>query len=78
MIKVGKERIIKFDKSLREKRFLDSYDINKYEVIPFEFNGVKKNVYKNFNLSIFVDDECNADCKFCVAQLRYKNRNMLY
>lgn len=78
MIKVGKERIIKFDKSLREKRFLDSYNINEYEVTPFEFNGVKKNVYKNFNLSIFVDDECNADCKFCVAQLRYKNRNMLY
>ena len=42
MIKVGKERIIKFDKSLREKRLLDSYDINKYEVIPFEKKKKKK------------------------------------
>ena len=39
---------------------------------------LNKKVYKNFNVSIFIDDICNADCKFCVAQLRYAHRSMLY
>ena len=83
-IKVGSEREIKFDRSLREKRNeikqtegLD-WDVSKYDVIEHEFETGKRSVYKNFNFSIFVDDYCNADCKFCVAQLRYQHKNALY
>ena len=55
-----------------------NFDIYEKELVPFKFDGKDKEVYKNCNLSIFVDDYCNADCKFCVAQLRYENRNKLY
>lgn len=85
IIKVGDERNIKFDMNLRESRNVykqggnSDYDINKYELLDYEFkDGGKKKVYKNLNFSIFVDDYCNADCKFCVAQLRYHHRNELY
>lgn len=49
------------------------FDIKNAKLIDFDFEGKKKKVYHNCNLSIFVDDYCNADCKFCVAQLRYEN-----
>lgn len=77
MIKVGNERERKFEKDLRYKR-QKNYDIQEYESEEFEFETGKKKVYKNFNLSIFVDDRCNADCKFCVAQLRYEHKGKLY
>lgn len=85
MIKVGSDREIKFDKSLREYRncvkkdtnLLD-WNSNDYDFVDYEFKSGKRKVYKNFNFSIFVDDYCNADCKFCVAQLRYSDRNMEY
>lgn len=84
MIKVGSEREIKFDESLREKRNLakeskiSDYDINKYDLVPYDFSVGSKKVYKNVNFSIFIDDYCNADCKFCVAQLRYQHKNEIY
>lgn len=84
MIKVGSEREIKFDESLREKRKLAKetgcfdYNISNYELIPFNFQTGEKQVYKNLNFSIFIDDYCNADCKFCVAQLRYEHKKALY
>ena len=84
-IKVGDSRIIEFNEKLRESRNQykqggrSDYDISRYELIDYEFkDGGKKRVYKNLNFSIFVDDYCNADCKFCVAQLRYHHRNELY
>lgn len=77
MIKVGADREIKFDRDLRYKRQAD-YNIRNYESVPFEFATGPRNVYKNFNFSIFIDDYCNADCKFCVAQLRYQNKNLMY
>ena len=61
MIKVGEEREIKFDEKLRYDRQKD-YDITNYESIPYEFKSGKRDVYKNFNFSIFIDDYCNADC----------------
>lgn len=78
MIKVGNEREIKFQKELRYER-QRNYDIHEYDYHTWKFQnaGIKK-VYKNFNFSIFVDDYCNADCKFCVAQLRYSHRNEMY
>ena len=78
MIKVGTEREILFDKSLREKRH-ETYDINNYELVDYTFkDGGDRKVYKNFNFSIFLTDKCNADCKFCVAQLRYEHKNLMY
>ena len=76
-IKVGKDREATFDKSLRYNRQKD-YDINDYDLLDFVFSTGKRKVYKNFNFSIFVNDECNADCKFCVAQLRYQHKSMMY
>lgn len=77
MVKVGKEREIRFDRSLRYQRQAE-YDIFDYELLPWRFETGEKKAYKNLNLSIFVDDECNADCRFCVAQLRYEHRKQLY
>ncbi|MBO4878193.1 MAG: radical SAM protein [Ruminococcus sp.] len=84
-IKVGASRKIEFDEKLRESRNLykqggsSDYDISRYELIDHEFkDGGRKRVYKNLNFSVFVDDYCNADCKFCVAQLRYHHKNELY
>lgn len=54
-----------------------NFDIQKKDLIDFQFD-MPKRVYGNCNLSIFVDDYCNADCMFCVAQLRYENRSMIY
>lgn len=62
---------------IREKR-QELYNVEDYELIPFNFNGIDKRVYSNVNLSIFVDDYCNTDCKFCVAQLRFENRGKLF
>ena len=84
MIEVGANRKIVFDPSLREKRNyikqhdMTDWDLNNYETIDVTFNNKKRKLYKNFNFSIFVDDYCNADCKFCVAQLRYQHKNQMY
>jgi len=78
MIKVGSERDISFCRELRYTR-QKNYDISQYEYTSFEFPECgNKRVYKNFNFSIFLDDYCNADCKFCVAQLRYSHRRAMY
>lgn len=39
---------------------------DRYKYTPF----MGKNIYTNFNFSIFLLGECNADCKFCVAHIR--------
>lgn len=77
MKKAGEEREITFNKELRYLR-QQRYNVKEYESTEFEFETGKREVYKNFNLSIFVDDKCNADCRFCVAQLRYEHRGQLY
>ena len=77
MIKVGAERNIKFDESLRYCR-QKNYNIDNYDLVDFDFQIGHKKVYKNFNFSIFIDDFCNADCKFCVAQLRYQHKHEIY
>lgn len=64
-------------KKLRLER-QKNFDIYSKEQTVFDFSGKRKQVYNNCNLSIFVDDYCNADCKFCVAQLRYENQNQIY
>lgn len=78
MIPVGDKRELRFERELRFARQRD-YDIEDYDLVPFTFKDAgDRRVYRNFNLSIFVDDYCNADCKFCVAQLRYAQRGMMY
>lgn len=77
MIKVGCERQIQFNTSLRYDRQKD-YNIYDYDLVDYTFSKGKRKVYKNLNFSIFVDDYCNADCKFCVAQLRYQHKKMMY
>lgn len=62
---------------LREKR-QELYNVEDYTLIPFSFGNINKKVYSNVNLSIFVDDQCNADCKFCVAQLRFESRSQQF
>jgi len=62
---------------IEEKR-QELYNVEDFELNDFSFNGKIKKVYSNVNLSIFIDDYCNADCKFCVAQLRFENRNLTF
>lgn len=88
-IKVGKDREIEFNQELRDNRdkvkravregipFTD-FNIEDYDLVPYEFETGKRRVYKNFNLSIFLNTECNADCKFCIAQIRYQHKNAFY
>lgn len=61
----------------RERR-QELFNLEDYTFIPFDFEGKLRRVYSNVNLSIFVDDYCNANCKFCVAQLRYENKGKMY
>lgn len=77
MIKVGSEREIQFHKQLRYDRQRD-YNIFDYALSDYDFQVGNRKVYDNLNFSIFVDDYCNADCKFCVAQLRYEHKNKMY
>lgn len=59
-----------FKRELRYSR-QGVFDISSKELIPFDFSGKRYLVYGNVNLSVFLTDECNASCNFCVAKLRY-------
>ena len=66
------------NKEFRYKR-QECYNINAHELIKnFHFENENKIVYGNINFTIFIDDYCNANCKFCVAQLRFENRSQMY
>lgn len=62
---------------IREKR-QECFNVNDYTFNDFNFEGKQRRVYSNVNLSIFTDDYCNANCKFCVAQLRFENKGQMY
>lgn len=62
---------------IREKR-QECFNVNDYSFNDFNFEGKQRRVYSNVNLSIFTDDYCNANCKFCVAQLRFENKGQMY
>lgn len=77
-IQVGKNRKINFDIKLRYTR-QKNYNIYKYDLIDANFKDVGDcKLYKNFNLNIFINKYCNADCKFCIAQMRYQNAHAMY
>lgn len=63
--------------NIREKR-QECFNVDEYTFNNFNFDGKEKRVYSNVNLSIFTDDYCNANCKFCVAQLRFENKGQMY
>lgn len=69
-------RTLKFQ-PIREKR-QECFNLEDYSFDDFSFDGLQKKVYSNVNLSIFTDDYCNANCKFCVAQLRFENKGQMY
>lgn len=54
------------------------FHAERYNTKSFSFGGKEKSVYENANLSIFVNESCNADCKFCVDQLRYEGKGKTF
>lgn len=67
---------IKFQPAYEKRQEL--FNVEDYSFTNFDFDGKERQVYNNANLSVFVDDYCNANCKFCVAQLRFENRGMQF
>ena len=61
-------------RSIRRKEF----NAENYFTKPFTFKGKQKSVYENANLSIFVNESCNADCRFCVDQLRFEGKGKTF
>lgn len=72
----NKMNALKFQ-NIREKR-QECFNVDEYTFNDFDFDGKRRKVYSNVNLSIFTDDYCNANCKFCVAQLRFENKGKMY
>lgn len=60
--------------SILRARRQDDFHAEDYNTKPFVFDGIQKEVYDNANLSIFVNESCNANCKFCVDQLRFEGK----
>lgn len=50
-----------------------AFDPEDYEWLAEIYDIQGKRVYKNFNFTIFLDNYCNADCKFCVEQIKTAN-----
>lgn len=72
------ESAIGVNREQREKR-QQVFDINEKKLVPYVFpDGGQKQIYGNFNFSIFIDDKCDARCPFCVAELRYQERGKKY
>lgn len=72
----NKMNALKFQ-NIREKR-QECFNVDEYTFNDFDFDGKRRRVYSNVNLSIFTDDYCNANCKFCVAQLRFENKGKMH
>ena len=59
----SKERLLNYD----------VFDPADYQWLPFR----EYSLYKNFNFTIFLDDYCNADCKFCIEQIKTQNNGRI-
>lgn len=51
----------------------DVFDPADYQWMPFGNYAL----YRNFNFTIFLDDVCNADCKFCIEQIKTANNGRI-
>lgn len=49
----------------------DVFDPMDHEWVPFKEGEAY--LYRNFNFTIFIDDYCNADCRFCIEQIKTEN-----
>lgn len=59
----SKERLLNYD----------VFDPADYQWLKFG----KNSLYRNFNFTIFLDDYCNADCKFCIEQIKTQNNGRI-
>lgn len=57
---------------------LNFQPISQEKFNQFSFEGKDRKVYSNINLSIFTDDYCNANCRFCIEQFRFQNKGQMY
>lgn len=59
----------------RRDRLLDYdvFDPTDYQWMQFGDYAL----YRNFNFTIFLDDACNADCKFCIEQIKTANNGRI-
>ena len=59
----------------RHERLLsyDVFDPRDYQWMQFESYAL----YRNFNFTIFLDTYCNADCKFCIEQIKTENNGRI-
>lgn len=64
--------------SILRSRRQEDFHAENYTTKPFVFDGKQKSVYDNANLSIFVNESCNANCKFCVDQLRFEGKGKMF
>lgn len=55
----NKMNALKFQ-NIREKR-QECFNVDEYTFNDFDFDGKRRKVYSNVNLSIFTDDYCNAN-----------------
>ena len=65
-------RTLKFQ-PIHQKR-QESFHIADYHLNDFSFDGKNRKVNSNVNLSIYIDDYCNAACKFCLSQMTLNKR----
>ena len=50
------------------------YDYDVFNPCDYEWIGFGEALlYRNFNFTIFIDDYCNADCRFCIEQIKTEN-----
>lgn len=68
----NKMNALKFQ-NIREKR-QECFNVDEYTFNDFDFDGKRRKVYSNVNLSIFTDDYCNANCKSVLPSLGSRTR----
>ena len=61
---------IKFG-SINELR-KETHNVEDYRMIDYEFANSKIRLYKDFNLIIFTNLDCNDNCNFCMNKYNQK------
>ena len=50
----------------------ETHNVEDYKIIDYEFNNAKLKLYKDFNLVIFTNLDCNGNCVFCMNKYNKK------